>query len=82
MALLLIGFFVAHPVITAPAINPAASAPTSDIPNLMPLLFITIACGAISGFHSLASGYSGAANLFSSYGIPPAVGKTIIAVFI
>jgi carbon starvation protein len=124
----------------------------------MPLLFITIACGAISGFHSLASsgttvkqvdkeadtlfiGYggmimesflavlvlmavagglgmglmeggellkgqeafqhhysswaaasglsaklkafvAGAANLFFSYGIPPAVGKTIIAVFI
>lgn len=55
MGLLFVGLAVAHPVITAPAINPAATAPGSDIPGLAPLLFITIACGAISGFHSLAS---------------------------
>lgn len=55
MALLFIGLIVAHPVITAPAINPAAWAAGTDIPGLMPLMFITIACGAISGFHSLAS---------------------------
>lgn len=55
MGLLFVGLAVAHPVITAPAINPAATAPDSDIPGLAPLLFITIACGAISGFHSLAS---------------------------
>jgi len=55
MALMFIGLIVAHPVITAPAINPAAYAADTDIPGLMPLLFITIACGAISGFHSLAS---------------------------
>ncbi len=55
MLLLLIGLFVAHPVISAPAINPAALAEGSDIPAMMPILFITIACGAISGFHALAS---------------------------
>ncbi|MCD6565057.1 MAG: carbon starvation protein A, partial [Bacteroidales bacterium] len=55
MGLLFIGLVVAHPVITAPAINSAAYAADTDIPGLMPLLFITIACGAISGFHSLAS---------------------------
>ncbi len=55
MALLFLGLIVAHPVISAPAINPAATAAGSDIPPLAPLLFITIACGAISGFHSLAS---------------------------
>ncbi len=55
MVLMFIGLIVAHPVITAPAINPAAYAADTDIPCLMPLLFITIACGAISGFHSLAS---------------------------
>ncbi len=149
MGLLFVGLAVAHPVITAPAINPAATAPGSDIPGLAPLLFITIACGAISGFHSLASsgttvkqidketdtlfvGYGGmlwesllavlvlmaiagglgmdnpeaysqhysswasasglnakleafvdgSANLFGSLGIPPLVGKSIIAVFI
>lgn len=53
--LLILGLFVAHPQISAPAINPAAFQPGTDIPALMPLLFITIACGAVSGFHSLAS---------------------------
>ena len=49
---LLIGLFWVHPEITAPAFNanvdPAA-------PPLVPLLFITIACGAISGFHGLVA---------------------------
>ncbi len=53
--LIMTGLFVAHPRITAPAINPSATTPGTDIPGMMPLLFITIACGAISGFHSLAS---------------------------
>lgn len=52
--LLLIGLFVAHPDITAPLVNNAAFH-SKDVPSMMPLLFITIACGAISGFHSLAS---------------------------
>ncbi len=158
MGLLIVGLFVAHPVITAPAINAVAFSGDNDIPSMMPLLFITIACGAVSGFHSLASsgttvkqvdrekdtlfiGYGGmilesflavlvlmaiagglglglnvdgqlftgadaftkhysswaaasgldaklqafivgAANLFESYGIPPVVGKSLIAVFI
>jgi len=55
MALLTLGIFVAHPAVTAPAVNPAALLPGTDIPPLFPLLFITIACGAISGFHSLAA---------------------------
>ena len=53
--LLLAGLVVAHPVISAPGINSQAFAAGSDVPSLMPILFITIACGAISGFHSLAS---------------------------
>ncbi len=53
--LLVVGIVVAHPAITAPAINSAAFDSGTDIPNIMPVLFITIACGAISGFHSLAS---------------------------
>ena len=156
--MIITGLFVAHPVITAPAINDAAFAAGSDVPDIMPVLFITIACGAISGFHSLASsgttvkqidrekdtlfiGYGGmlwesflavlvimavagglglglekdgqifrgadafrhhysswaafagidakleafvigASNLFRSFGIPPLVGKSMIAVFI
>ncbi len=53
--LLLAGIVFSHPDLTAPALNPAATAAGSDIPALFPLLFITIACGAISGFHSLAA---------------------------
>jgi carbon starvation protein len=38
--------------IIAPAINNAGP----DIPPLLPMMFVTIACGAISGFHSLVAG--------------------------
>lgn len=55
MAFLLLGIFVAHPDFSAPAINNTAFLPGSDVPDLAPVLFIVIACGAISGFHSLAS---------------------------
>lgn len=54
MALMLIGIIVAHPVISAPAINHQAFSTSSSVPSMMPALFIIIACGAISGFHSLA----------------------------
>ncbi len=55
MALLILGIVVAHPVLSAPLINAEAFTPESDVPDLAPILFIVIACGAISGFHSLAS---------------------------
>lgn len=55
MAFLILGVIVAHPVLTAPAINASSFLPDSDVPDLAPILFIVIACGAISGFHSLAS---------------------------
>ncbi len=55
IVLLITGLAVAHPEISAPAFNSAAFTEGSDVPDLMPVLFITIACGAISGFHSLAS---------------------------
>jgi carbon starvation protein len=55
MVLLIAGLFVAHPVITAPSINHVAFSGETDVPGIMPILFITVACGAISGFHSLAS---------------------------
>jgi carbon starvation protein len=41
-----------QPEIVAPAINPNVPEGT---PPLVPLLFVTIACGAISGFHGLVS---------------------------
>ena len=55
MLLLITGIFLAHPPMVAPAINSSAFSPESDVPGMAPLLFIVIACGAISGFHSLAS---------------------------
>ena len=51
MALLVLGVFVSAPNMVAPALN--LSPP--EAPPLMPFLFITIACGAISGFHCLVS---------------------------
>ena len=41
---------IASPTVVAPAINPNVPAAT---PPIVPLLFVTIACGAISGFHGL-----------------------------
>ena len=41
---------IANPVVVAPAINPNVPAAA---PPIVPLLFVTIACGAISGFHGL-----------------------------
>ena len=40
------------PDISAPAFNPLL---TADSPSLVPLLFVTIACGAVSGFHGIVS---------------------------
>ncbi len=51
MALMYVGLFVMRPQIVAPAIN---HAPTGA-PSLFPFLFITVACGAISGFHNLVA---------------------------
>ena len=42
--------FLANPTMVVPAINPNVPA---GAPPLLPLLFVTIACGAVSGFHGL-----------------------------
>lgn len=55
LVLLMVGLFVAHPEFVAPAIK----ADVAGAPPIFPFLFITIACGAVSGFHCLvASGTS------------------------
>ena len=51
LGLLFLGIFVAHPSFDAPAIREASD----DAPSMFPILFVTIACGAISGFHGLVS---------------------------
>ncbi len=71
LALLFIGAIVAHPIIVAPAIN----AMPKGAPPIWPFLFVVIACGAISGFHSLVSSGTSAKqceserdSLFVGYG--------------
>lgn len=41
---------ISHPTVVAPAFNQSVPA---GAPPIVPLLFVTIACGAISGFHGL-----------------------------
>jgi len=55
MVLLVLGLVIAHPPISAPAVNHVAFSQGSGTPSIAPMLFIVIACGAISGFHALAS---------------------------
>lgn len=49
LIILYLGLFIIRPEVTAPMTNSV-----SDV-SWFPLLFITIACGAISGFHGLVS---------------------------
>ena len=44
--------FLVMPDITAPAFNTQV---TENAPSILPLLFVTIACGAVSGFHGIVS---------------------------
>ncbi len=51
LGLIYIGFFVLRPEFAAPAIDPSPV----GAPPMFPFVFIVIACGAASGFHSLVS---------------------------
>ncbi len=51
LGLLYFCVFAFAPTFSAPAINHGAE----NLPNMFPLLFVTIACGAVSGFHSVVS---------------------------
>ncbi len=52
LGLLFGAVFIANPTIVAPAFNTNVPEGT---PPIFPLLFVTIACGAISGFHGLVA---------------------------
>jgi len=58
IAFLIIGVILVHPNLNMPALTPFTHGGGPVIPGkLYPFVFITIACGAISGFHALiASG--------------------------
>ena len=56
VVLLILGVFIVHPNIQFPAITQYIHGGGPIIKGkLFPFLFVTIACGAISGFHSLVS---------------------------
>ena len=60
-ALLIVGVFVSHPQIVAPAVNLSPQ----GAPPFMPFLFVVIACGAISGFHALVSSGTSSKQCYS-----------------
>ncbi len=60
-ALLGLGLVIARPEIVAPAYDPGPA----DAPPIWPFLFVVIACGAISGFHSLVSSGTSAKQCYS-----------------
>jgi carbon starvation protein len=75
LALLVVGVFVAAFGGNLHIVAPAVQASPAKAPPLWPFLFITIACGAISGFHSLVSSGTSAKqvrteedSLFVGYG--------------
>ncbi len=51
LGVLIMGLLIAHPTMQAPALNLS----NVDALPIFPFIFITIACGAISGFHGLVS---------------------------
>ncbi len=51
LGLVYLGAVFANPSVKAPVINPSPE----GAPPIFPFLFITIACGALSGFHALVS---------------------------
>ena len=56
VAVLIIGVIVVHPHLQMPALTPFVAGGGPVVPGkVYPFVFITIACGAISGFHALIS---------------------------
>ena len=75
MALLVLGVIVTAFGGNLEIVAPAVQAAPAEAPPMWPFLFITIACGAISGFHSLVSSGTSAKqvrderdSLFVGYG--------------
>src|SRR5437870_742458 len=56
VAILILGVILVHPNLQMPAITPFVAGGGPVVPGkVYPFVFITIACGAISGFHALIS---------------------------
>ncbi len=65
MVLLVVGVFAASFSGSLHIVAPVYAPHPTDAPSLWPFLFITIACGAISGFHSLVSSGTSAKQVSS-----------------
>jgi carbon starvation protein len=61
MIVMCIGMLVLRPQVVAPVLNRGVA----GLPPIFPFLFITVACGAISGFHSIVSSGTTAKQLDS-----------------
>ncbi len=72
MSLGFIGVFVAHPTLTTEAFTGFSAVGKSGATDLLfPFLFVTVACGACSGFHALVASGTSAKQLDSEKGIRP-----------
>jgi carbon starvation protein len=67
MALLFVGAVVGSPQMVAPAVNTSAQ----GLQPLFPMLFITVACGAVSGFHALVASGTTAKQLSKESHVQP-----------
>lgn len=66
--LAMLGICAARPPLTLPAM---CMTPTEWTPALFPLLFVTVACGACSGFHALVSSGTSAKQIAQEHHILP-----------
>jgi len=85
LAAIYLGLFVVMPEIAAPAVQSGEALARTGAPSLFPFLFIIIACGAVSGFHSLAASGTTARQLRSEadarlVGYGGMIGEGILAV--
>ena len=72
MGLGFIGVFVAHPMLTTDAFAGFSAVGRSGATDLLfPFLFVTVACGACSGFHALVASGTSAKQLDNERGIRP-----------
>jgi len=72
MGLGFLGVFVAHPALTTDAFTGfSAIGKSGAVDYLFPFLFVTVACGACSGFHALVASGTSAKQLDSERGIKP-----------
>ncbi|MFN3421598.1 MAG: carbon starvation protein A, partial [Armatimonadota bacterium] len=75
MALLLFGVLIGGLTGQLKLVAPAFNSNAQNLPPLFPMLFITVACGAVSGFHSLvASGTTSKQLDKESHALPIAYG--------